>query len=76
MCVDVLPLIACIVGMSAETPASNLFMICLDLFLVLLLNIVITIYFITCDKPESYYQYVKKYHTEDGHNPTEDAIPN
>lgn len=52
-------------------------MLCIDIILIVILNVALTLWFVLRGKSEEYYKdYVKKYHMEDQHNPTSEGIPN
>ena len=71
---DLLPLAACIMALMNEQPLTNLFMLAIDLLVVILINVFVTIWFVSCKKPEEYFESeVKKYHAED-HNNTHEGI--
>ena len=62
---EIIPLSACVLGVMKEQGLSNLFMLSLDLLLVIVLNILVTIWFVACGKPEEYFDTdIKKYHIE------------
>lgn len=47
---------------------TNLFMLALDLLIIIVLNLIVTIWFVACSKSEEYFEEdVKKYHLEDQH---------
>jgi hypothetical protein len=74
---DLFPLVASFLGLTMEQPKATLFMLCIDLILIIILNVALTLWFVLRNKSEEYYKdYVKKYHMEDQHNPTSEGIPN
>lgn len=73
---DVLPIAACSMGIYQEQSRTNLFMLAVDLLLVIVLNVIVTIWFVGCSKGDDYYDHdVKKYHLEDTHG-TNETVPN
>jgi len=52
---DILPIAACAIAIYNEVAGNNLFMLSIDLLIVIALNIIITIWFVACSKPEEYY---------------------
>jgi hypothetical protein len=60
---DLFPLVACFLGLSMEQPKTTFFMLCIDIILIVILNVALTLWFVLRGKSEEYYKdYVKKYH--------------
>jgi hypothetical protein len=74
---DLIPLVGCAIAIHNEPARSSLFMLSIDLILIIGFNIVVTIWFVACAKPEEYYETdIKKYHLEDNHHTTNETIAN
>lgn len=73
---DILPLVACSLAIYNEQAKTNLYMLGVDLLLIIVLNVIVTIWFVGCKKDDSYYEdEIKKYHLEEGHG-TNETMPN
>lgn len=74
---DVVSLTASGLGLTNAQKLSNTFMLSIDLIMVVVVNMVLTIWFVAGTKPEEYYEDIKKYQIEDNtHNTTDENLPN
>lgn len=78
LCLDLMSVVACGLGLINAQKLSNTFMLSLDLIIVIIINMAITVWFVAAKKPDEYFEdTIKKYHTEDNaHNHTDEALPN
>lgn len=52
---DILPLAACSLAIYNEQAKTNLYMLGVDLLLIIIFNVIVTIWFVGCKKDDSYY---------------------
>lgn len=66
-----LPLTAACILIYNEYPLTDLFMLGIDLLIIVLLSLIFTIWMVSIDKPEEYFEGMKKYTKEDINNTME-----
>lgn len=67
----VLPLITAGILIYSEVPLTNLFMLGIDLLIIVLLELIFTIWIVSVDKPDDYFESTKKYSKEEFNQTTE-----
>jgi len=55
MLLDILPIVACVMGVSNQNPLSNAYMLSIDILIIIILNIVLTIWMLAVKKPDQYF---------------------
>ena len=58
---DILVFVACGIGIYQAQALSAIFMLSLDLLILVILNILITVWFVVSSKPDSYFKSETKY---------------
>lgn len=72
---DIFLIAACGLGLYREQRGSNIFMLCLDLMIVIAINIAITVWFTSTNKPDEYFGQTKKYEIDEANNTNENINP-
>jgi hypothetical protein len=55
MLFDILPIVACVMGVSNQNPLSNAYMLSIDILIIIILNLVLTIWMLAVKKPDQYF---------------------